>query len=43
MYKGAGVALITPFLENGSVDYDGLSNLLESIGDSIDYLVKSTP
>lgn len=37
---GTGVAVITPFKENGSVDYDGLSKIIEFlIGSDIDFLV----
>lgn len=38
--KGAGVALVTPFNEDKSVDYRGLENLLNHVIDGgIDYLV----
>ena len=38
--KGAGVALVTPFNEDKSVDYKGLENLLNHVIDGgIDYLV----
>ena len=38
--RGTGVALVTPFMQNGEVDYDGLSNVVESCIDGhIDYLV----
>lgn len=37
---GTGVALVTPFLESGAVDYDGLTNLLEyCIDGKVEYLV----
>lgn len=37
---GAGVALVTPFASDGTVDYDGLQNLIEhQIAGGIDYLV----
>ncbi len=37
---GTGTALVTPFLENGAVDYDGLTNLLEyCIKGKVEYLV----
>lgn len=29
MFKGAGVAIVTPFKNNGSVDFDGLTQLIE--------------
>ncbi len=28
IFRGSGVAIVTPFLENGDVDYDGLETLL---------------
>ena len=38
--KGMGVALITPFKSDKSVDYDALARLLEyQIQNGIDYLV----
>ena len=38
--KGMGVALITPFKEDESVDYDALSRLIEyQIKNGVDYLV----
>ena len=38
--KGTGVALVTPFNENKSIDYKGLENLLNHVIDGgIDYLV----
>ncbi|GAA4801112.1 4-hydroxy-tetrahydrodipicolinate synthase [Olivibacter ginsenosidimutans] len=37
---GAGVALVTPFNADGSIDFDGLSNLIEyQIDSGMDYLV----
>lgn len=37
---GAGVALITPFHEDGSVDYDSLAKLIDyQIDNGVDYLV----
>ncbi len=39
-FKGTGVALVTPFSQDGSIDYDGLSNLIEHvIAGGVDYLV----
>ena len=39
-FKGLGVALITPFRESGSVDYNGLQKLVEhQIDNGTDYLV----
>jgi len=39
-FRGTGVALITPFLEDFSVDYDGLANVINhSINGGVDYLV----
>ncbi|MDE6309894.1 MAG: dihydrodipicolinate synthase family protein, partial [Muribaculaceae bacterium] len=38
--RGMGVALITPFHEDFSVDYDALARLLEyQIKSNVDYLV----
>ncbi len=38
--KGLGVALVTPFLGNGEVDYDSLVRLVEHVSDGgVDYLV----
>ena len=38
--KGLGTALVTPFLENGDIDYNALSTLIEhQIAGSTDYLV----
>ena len=37
---GAGVALVTPFNEDGSIDFDGLGSLIEhQINGGMDYLV----
>lgn len=39
-FKGVGVALVTPFDENGKVDFEALSRLVESvISGGVDYLV----
>lgn len=39
-FKGLGVALVTPFLENGNVDMAGLQRLVEyNISNGINYLV----
>ena len=39
-FHGTGVALVTPFNENGSVDYDGLKNLINHLIDGkVEYLV----
>lgn len=39
-FRGVGVALVTPFLEDMSVDYDGLKRLLDhTITGGVDYLV----
>ncbi|MFY7672438.1 4-hydroxy-tetrahydrodipicolinate synthase [Tenacibaculum sp. MEBiC06402] len=39
-FIGTGVALVTPFLEDGSVDFDGLERLVNyQIENGIDYLV----
>ncbi|MCR5114127.1 MAG: 4-hydroxy-tetrahydrodipicolinate synthase [Bacteroidales bacterium] len=38
--KGTGVALVTPFLPDGKVDFDSLQNLVEDlINQGVDYLV----
>ena len=38
--KGMGVALITPFKDDESIDFDALSKLIEyQIQNGIDYLV----
>jgi len=40
MFKGVGVALVTPFQNNGQVDYNGLQRLVEhQINNGTDYLV----
>jgi 4-hydroxy-tetrahydrodipicolinate synthase len=39
-FKGIGVALVTPFQENGTVDFAGLQRLVQhNINNGIDYLV----
>ncbi|RYY33016.1 MAG: 4-hydroxy-tetrahydrodipicolinate synthase [Sphingobacteriaceae bacterium] len=39
-FFGTGVAMVTPFQADGQVDYDGLSNLIESlISGGVEYLV----
>lgn len=39
-FSGTGVALVTPFLEDGTVDYGGLSKLVQhNIHGGVDYLV----
>ncbi len=39
-FYGTGVAIITPFLTDGQVDYDGLKNLINYLIDGgVDYLV----
>ncbi|MFM1879567.1 MAG: hypothetical protein RLZZ241_2433 [Bacteroidota bacterium] len=39
-FKGTGVALVTPFHEDGSVDYKGLSNLIRHVVEGgVSYLV----
>ena len=39
-FKGTGVALVTPFAENGKVDYNGLEKLVEfQISNGVNYLV----
>ena len=40
LFTGVGVALITPFKEDSSVDYDAFKKLLDSVNESaVDYLV----
>ncbi len=40
MWKGTGVALVTPFLKNGSVDFEGLEKLVKHVIDGgLNYLV----
>lgn len=39
-FQGTGVAIITPFFNNGEIDFDGLSRLLEHIiTNGIDFIV----
>ncbi|PDH46945.1 MAG: 4-hydroxy-tetrahydrodipicolinate synthase [Bacteroidetes bacterium MED-G20] len=39
-FKGTGVALVTPFTENGKLDYNGLEKLVKfQINNGVDYLV----
>ena len=39
-FHGTGVAVVTPFLNDGSIDFPALENILENlIGNGIDYLV----
>ena len=39
-FKGTGVAIVTPFLENGELDKDGLKSLVEHlIAGNVNYLV----
>ena len=39
-FQGAGVALVTPFKEDFSIDFDALENLVEDqISNGMDYLV----
>lgn len=39
-YRGTGVALVTPFHQDGSIDFDGLKNVIEHcIEGKLDYLV----
>jgi 4-hydroxy-tetrahydrodipicolinate synthase len=39
IFKGLGIALVTPFKEDGSVDYEALENLIEyQINGGIDFL-----
>src|SRR5262245_36754530 len=36
---GTGVALVTPFLKDGAIDYKGLRSLLQFTGKGVDYYV----
>lgn len=38
-FQGTGVALVTPFKSDNSVDFDGLSRLLNFTGKAVDYFV----
>lgn len=38
-FSGTGVALVTPFHQNGSIDFDGLKNLLDFTALGVDYFV----
>ena len=39
-FRGTGVAVVTPFLENGKVDFDALEKIIEfQIVGGVDYLV----
>lgn len=39
IFRGLGIALITPFTENGAVDYDALENIIEyQIANGADFL-----
>ncbi|OEK01672.1 4-hydroxy-tetrahydrodipicolinate synthase [Roseivirga sp. 4D4] len=38
-FKGTGVALVTPFHTDGSVDFDGLARVLEHTAQGVDYYV----
>lgn len=39
-FKGLGVALVTPFQDNGNIDFAGLQHLIEhQINNGVDYLV----
>ncbi len=40
MFRGTGVAIITPFSEDKSIDYDGLENLIQHLSEgNVEYLV----
>ena len=40
LFKGTGVATITPFLENGKIDYTALEKIIEyQIEGGVDYIV----
>lgn len=38
-FTGTGVALVTPFDQNGTIDFDGLASVLEFTGQAVDYFV----
>lgn len=38
-FHGTGVALITPFTEKGTIDYDALKRVLDFTSEGVDYLV----
>ena len=39
-FRGTGVAVVTPFFENGKIDYDTLEKVLEyQIKGGVDYIV----
>jgi len=39
MFSGTGVALVTPFDKNGTIDYAGLEKLLDHTSKGVDYFV----
>ena len=40
LFRGTGVAIVTPFTEDGAIDWDALSRLLNHLSDgNVDYLV----
>ena len=39
-FRGTGIAVVTPFLENGNIDFDALEKIIEfQIAGGVDYLV----
>ncbi len=38
-FKGLGVALVTPFLKDKSIDYQGFKNLINHLKNDVDYFV----
>lgn len=38
-FKGTGIALVTPFFENGNVDFASLEKLVTHVSQHVDYLV----
>lgn len=38
-FSGTGVALVTPFQPDGSVDFEGLKNLIDFTAEGVDYFV----
>ncbi len=39
IFEGTGVALITPFNDDYSIDFDGMKKVLDHVSDHVDYLV----
>lgn len=39
LFSGLGVAIVTPFKSNGSIDYDSWDTMIKTINDVVDYIV----